>query len=116
MSMSFPPTLGLVLNGSVLQGVRAPYALVLDLVPSDKLPDLSVVTAADLEVHRGNGTTETWDCTMSSQTATTLTLTHTWASGENDTPGEQMRIYARLTTPDGVIVVRPILVNVQRRS
>jgi len=84
-------------SGTVVAGLRSPRALILDLVPSEDVPDLSLVTAASLKVWRARDVVQTWTCEMSDKTAETLTLTHPWVAGDNDTPGESLRVYAQLT-------------------
>jgi hypothetical protein len=107
----------LKLAAEVLEGTVAPAALVIDVVPSAlTVPDLSVATDADLHVLRGDGTTETWTCTMSDQTSTSLRLTHPWDSTDTDTPFEQIIIYARLTLPSGVRRLRPARITVRPES
>jgi hypothetical protein len=106
----------LILAAEVLEGTVDPAALVIDVVPSVSVPDLSVATDADLHVLRGDGTTETWTCTMSEQTATSLRLTHPWASTDTDTPFEQLIVYARVTLPSGVRRLRPVRVTVRPES
>lgn len=102
-------------RGSVLAGLRSPRALVIDITPSDDVPDLSVVTAAELRVFRTGNTEETWTCSMSNQTATTLTLTHPWVVGDNDTVGEGLRIYPQLTISGLVNEALGVIVTVSQR-
>jgi len=105
----------LVNRGTVVAGLRSPRALVIDLVPSDSVPDLSVVTAASLKVWRANNEIQDWTCAMSAQTALTLTLTHPWVAGENDIVGEGLRIYPQLTVGADIIESQDVIVTVTRR-
>jgi hypothetical protein len=105
----------LVNRGTVIAGVRSPRALVIDLVPSDSVPDLSVVTGASLKVWRANNETQIWTCSMSAQTAETLTLTHPWAAGENDIVGEGLRIYPQLTIGSDTVEALAVIVTVTQR-
>ena len=101
--------------GTVLAGLRSPRALVSDITPSDDVPDLSVVTAAELRVFRSGSVEETWTCSMSNQTSTTLTLTHPWVAGDNDTVGEGLRIYPQLTISGLVNEAIGCIVTVSQR-
>lgn len=68
-----------------------PAALRIDVSPSNALPSLAGVTSAEIRVlSRPGGGTPTWSATLSNQTATTLQLTHVFASSNADvpTPGE----------------------------
>ena len=102
-------------RGTVLAGLRSPRALVIDITPSDDVPDLSVVTAAELRVFRSGNVEETWTCSMSNQSATTLTLTHPWVVGDNDTVGEGLRIYPQLTISGLVNEALGVIVTVSQR-
>ncbi len=103
----------LALKGSVLQGSVSPNALVIDLVPSTDVPDLTVVTGASFLVVFENDTRATWACTLSLQTATTLRLTHAYASGETDAIST-FRVYPVLTLPGGERRARGVTVQVVR--
>lgn len=105
----------LVNRGTVVAGLRAPRALVIDIYPSAAVPDLSVITAASLKVWRANNETEVWTCAMSAQTADTLTLTHPWVEGDNDTVGEGLRIYPQLTIGSDTVEALAVIVTVTQR-
>ena len=105
----------LVNRGTVLVGLRSPRALVIDVEPSDDVPDLSTVTDASLRVYRAAGVIESWTCAMSLQTATTLRLTHPWVVGDNDTVGEGLRIYPQLTIAGLVNEAQVCIVSVTAR-
>lgn len=105
----------LVNRGTVVAGLRSPRALVIDLVPSDSVPDLSVVTAASLKVWRANNEIQDWTCAMSAQTALTLTLTHPWVDGDNDVTGEGLRIYPQLTIDGETVEASAVIVTVAQR-
>lgn len=110
----------LVTRGSVVRGVRDPMALVIDLVPSVKVPNLTTVTAASLKVWRNPARevteeadeSESWTCAMSNQTTSTLRLTHPWVEGDNDTPSEELHIYAQLTIAAEIVETRLVIVDV----
>ena len=83
----------------------APYAVEVDVTPSDTTPDLSVVSAASIDVIKADGTTVNWTATISNQTATTLRLTHVFAAAGADLPGPAgyfLVLVPKLTTPSGV--------------
>ncbi len=101
----------LVLSASVVQGTVDPQALVIDVIPSDKIPDLSVITAADLEVHSPDGTTATWTCTITSKTALLLVLTHPYIASDTARL-VSFRILARVTIPAGVVRARTCILAV----
>lgn len=102
-------------RGTVLVGLRSPRALVIDLAPSDDVPDLSVVTEATLKVYRASGVVETWTCSMSNQSADTLRLTHPWVAGNNDVVSEGLRIYPQLTIAGEVNEALGVVVTVTQR-
>jgi hypothetical protein len=62
--------------------------------------DFTTVTAAVLKTRAPDGSTADWAVTMSNQTPTTLTLTHTFSSGDLVMPGAY-DLYALLTVPGG---------------
>ena len=100
---------------SLPAGFTAPHTYVLDLVPADVVGaslDLSLVTAAELEVEDEVGAVAAWSAVRSNQTTTTLTLTHTLAAGEIAAPGLYL-VRAKLTTAAGVryAKVRKLLVQ-----
>jgi len=104
-------------TGEVYQGSLSPLAFVLDVTPSDSasvggVPDLSVVTAASFRVYLPDGTSATWTATMTRQTATTLRLTHAYASGNLSQTGRYV-IFADLTTPDGTEPCEPVTLVVK---
>jgi hypothetical protein len=92
----------LILSGSVILGALSPEALVIDVVPSDRIPDLSVVSAVDLEVHGSGGVVETWTCTISNRSALGFTLTHPYVAANTATV-VSYHIIPRFTIPAGVI-------------
>ena len=102
-------------SATTFVGLRAPYALVVHVTPSEKLADLSVVTAASFEVYRNNATTaETMTAMITSQSASEIVLAHTWAEGDNDAPGI-LRIYPVLTAPGGNYYAAPVSVSLGSR-
>lgn len=73
--------------------------------------DLSTVTVAVLRVLKPDGTSATWTpATLSSQTATTLRVTHVFLMGEVSQDGAYS-IYAKLTVPSGTIRTDPAAVT-----
>ncbi len=102
-------------RGTVVKGLLAPRALVIDLTPNGAVPDLSVVTDASLKVWRANNEVSEWTCSMSAQTAETLTLTHPWAEGEIDVVGEGLRIYPQLTIGSDTVECTAVIVTVTQR-
>ncbi len=71
--------------------------------------DLSTVSAASLSVQTPqNGySEETWTCTTSNQSATTLRLTHTYLTGEADVAGRYV-VVAVLTCTGGTVTADPV--------
>lgn len=103
----------IVQSGTARVGLRAPDALVIDVFPDVvKVPDMTAVSAATLDVVRGNGTAQTWDCTITSQSASKLTVTHPWGAGDNDTPNEVIHVYVVVTVPAGAVTMQRNLVTV----
>lgn len=87
-------------------GAEAPEAYELSLTSEPSGVDLSTVTAAVLRVKKTNGVETSWAVTMSSQTSTTLKLTHVFAANELDAPGS-WAVYAELTLPTGKVRSKP---------
>src|SRR5688500_4811416 len=82
-------------------GLVAPKTYSVDIVPGDSSLDLSTVSAATFQIRKPDGTTTSWTAALSSQTATTLTLTFTFgASSELDQAGT-WHFYAKFTVPGG---------------
>lgn len=80
----------------VYAGAKSPEALQVNVSPSESVPDLSLVTAAEIQVVKPNGSTETWSATLSNQTTTTLRLTHVFhaSGGDVATSGNyRLRVY-----------------------
>ena len=95
----------------VYSGAVAPESYRVNLTPGASGVDLSTVTAASFAVQLPDGTTATWTATRSSQTATTLTLTHTFLAAETSQIGVY-RVYANLTIPSGTVRSLPREVEV----
>ncbi len=76
--------------------------------------DLSTVSAASLSVQTPqNGyAEETWTASMSTQTATTLRLTHTFLTGEADVAGRYV-VVAVLTCTGGTVTSDPVAFDVK---
>lgn len=88
------PTPPLVLNATVTQGALDPESLVIEVYPSDEVPDLTVVQTAELLVYRANNVEETWDCTITSKTADLMVLTHPYVETDTKNANERFVIYA----------------------
>lgn len=93
----------------------APETLVLDLTPEVAADmDLSTVSAASLSVQTPqNGyAEETWAVSMSTQTSTTLKLTHIFLTGEADVAGRYV-VVAVLTCTGGTVKADPVVFTVK---
>ena len=70
---------------------------ILDVTPGTSGLDLSTIATATFRVLRkADNSTTTWTATLSSQTATTLTLTYLFAAGEIDGIKGTYVVYARM--------------------
>lgn len=96
----------------VYEDAVAPEAYVLNLTPGDSGVDLSTVTAASFLVLRSDGVRATWTATRSNQTATTLTLTYSFAAADVNKPGKYV-IFASLTIPSGTVRSTPQVLTVK---
>lgn len=83
-------------------GLVAPVTYAVSFVPGTSGLDLSTVSAVSLQIRKPDGTTTSWSTTLSSQTATTLTATHSFsaAPSEIDQAGT-WKFYAKYTVPGG---------------
>jgi hypothetical protein len=64
--------------------------------PTGSTFDFTTITSADVKVLKSpDGSTPVWSAVLSNQTATTLRLSHVFATGETDTPGD-FRLLPRL--------------------
>lgn len=80
----------------VYEDALDPDALRIDIAASNSLPDLSVVTTANIIVLASpTGALPTWSAVLSNQTATTLRVSHVFALGDVATPGTY-RLLVRL--------------------
>ena len=88
--------------GKLYVGLVAPKQYVVTVVPGASSLDLSTVSVATIEIRKPDGTTASWTTALSAQTATTLTLTHTFsaAPSEVDQAGT-WHFYAKFTVPGG---------------
>lgn len=90
---------------SAFVGAVAPVAL--ELVLCSSTIDLSTVTAATLTVVRAHDTV-TWSAALSNQTATTLTITHEYATDGSDLPAPgTYEVFATMTLPSGTVRTIP---------
>lgn len=91
-------------------GEVAPQVIEINVLPSDLLPSLSVVTSIALAVEKPNSQGQrvevAWAVTLSNQTATTLRGTHLFQAGDLDVPGEYSAVL-EMTTPAGVVRAEP---------
>ena len=95
-------------SSSIQRGAKAPEAYVLNVTPGTSGVDLSTVTAAVLSVRLPDGTETTWTADMTNQTATTLTLTHTFDSlGAETASAGPYAVSAALTLPSGTVRTEP---------
>lgn len=92
----------------------APYALRYDVTSDDAAFDLTTPTAARFEVLKPDGEEVTWSATLSDQLAASATLTHVFAPGDVDTPGDY-RIEPRMDTPGGEFVAEVRVLRVRER-
>lgn len=100
------------MNYSVRQNAVAPLALVMNVTPSAVIADLTDVSAASIAYVRQDGTSGTWSAVMSNQTADTLTLTHSWASG--DVPNlETLHVWGVLTITGGDVPTTSVAIQVK---
>lgn len=96
----------------VYEDAVAPQAYVLDVTPGTSAVDLSTVTAAVFNVRTQGGAETTWSAGLSAQTATTLTLTHTFVVTDIATPGTYV-VFASLTIPSGIVRTAPVTLTVK---
>lgn len=90
----------------IYAGTTTPGAVRINVVPGTSGIDLTTIASAVFKVRReSDKSLATWTATMTSQTATTLTLTYVLASGDDDIVGTY-RIYALLTISSGGGTVR----------
>lgn len=90
-------------------GMVAPNAYELNLSADGIDVDLTQVASASFKTQRPRGgSTSTWAATLGTPTATTLKLTHIFASGELDVTGT-WAIYAVLTLTGGGTLTTPVL-------
>lgn len=99
---------------SVYAGAVGPETYALDITPGTTGVDLSTVTAAILYVRKSDGSETTWAVAMSNQTATTLTVTHVYVSGDVDLSGDYVA-FAVLTIPSGAVRNAPDPIRVRGR-
>lgn len=83
-------------------GLVAPKTYAVNFVPGASSLDMSTITAGTFEIRKPDGTTTSWSAARSNQTATTLTLTHSFsaAPSEIDQAGT-WHFYAKYTIPGG---------------
>ena len=80
----------------------APQTYTTDIVPGSSGVDLSTVSAASFVVRQPDESIASWAAALSNQTTTTLTLTHTYATGDMAIKGSYL-LYALLTVPGGKV-------------
>lgn len=93
------------------QGAVSPEALVITVTPGTSGVDLSTVTAATIYMcaaQDASTAVTTLSATLSAQTASSLTLTHAWASNGSETAtAGSFFVYAALTLSGGGVVTTP---------
>jgi hypothetical protein len=90
-----------------------PAALRVDITASNALADLSDVTTADIYVISSpSGATPTWTATLSNQSATTLRVSHVFATGDVATPGPY-RLLVRLYVGSTLFRCVPVTLQVK---
>jgi hypothetical protein len=95
-------------------GAADPEALLIDVSSSDTVPDLTVVTEASVSVRKPDGTTDTWDATISNQTTSSLRVTHVYADDGTDIADVgSYGLVVVLTTPSGPRRCEPIALPVR---
>lgn len=100
------------MSAQVYQGAIAPEAYTLDITPGTVNPvDLSTVSAATLSVRKPDGTVVAWAATISNQTTSTITLTHTFLTGDIALLGDYA-IVASLTIPSGTVRAKTAILTV----
>lgn len=91
---------------TVRLGAVAPVALILSFV-GDGSFDFTTATSADLYIEKTDGSELHFaGVTISGATATGVTLTHVWGSGEVDMTGT-WKAYGRLFSPAGSVDTDP---------
>lgn len=83
-------------------GATSPEPLRVTTEQGDTGFDLSTVTAGEIRVKKPNGAIATLAATITAQSPTSITLSHTFAAGEIDVAGP-WHIYARHTVPGGFV-------------
>ena len=99
----------------VYQGASDPDALVIDITPSEALPDLTVVTGGHIDAYSRDGSEQEWDFTIVAQTADLLTIQHTFdaAGAEVAQPG-RYRLVVYLDLPVGGRRCVPMILEVRK--
>jgi hypothetical protein len=97
------------------QGAVAPAAVVVRVVAGDALPDLSVVTGAELVLRSGrNGSEETVAATVSDQTADELLITYVCPDPTAFPSPDWIRVVPRLLTAGGSVSCAPRYLQIRR--
>ena len=84
----------------IFQGQGAPDTYSLVVTTGDSGLDMSTVSVASLKVQKSDATTATWTASLSAQTATSVTITHSLGNSDLLIPGIY-KIYASMTVPGG---------------
>jgi hypothetical protein len=88
-------------------GVVAPSTLTINVAKGNSSVDLSTVTAVSLDVTKpGTNVPTTWAASITTQTATTLRASHTFASGELDLSG-CYKFVVLMAVPSGTVRAGP---------
>lgn len=91
-------------------GETAPKSLVVNVTPSDLLPDLTVVSAVVVDVQKpvnGRMAEVHWTGAMSNQALATLKVTHSFVTGDLDATGTYT-VVVMMTTAGGVVRTDPV--------
>ena len=99
--MSYACTTG---DAEIHEDAVAPYALRFTVTSSDPTNfDLSTVTAGEIKVKRGDGSEDTWACSITDQSSTALTLVHVFVTDDVPDP-DLLVLQPYLTAPTGTFV------------
>lgn len=94
------------MDNVVYKGAVSPEEMTLTVTASGA-EDLSTVTSAVIWAKCKGGSPVSWSASISTQSQSSITLSHTFVAGEVDTVG-RMKLIAYLTTPSGLIRSKPV--------
>ena len=97
----------------VYVGAVDPASVRTNVVPSDAIPDLAVVTGASYSVSRySTGQIETWSAEIVSQSSTALQARH-GLTADDTAYTDRLRMVLILETPGGPVHCRPFVFRVR---